>query len=279
MALDHVLQDMRAYKSAAELRCIRQAVDISVEAHLRAMRYCRPGQWEYSVAAEILHEFQARGLEPAYPCIVAGGGNACVLHYTANNQRLRDGDMLLIDAGCEYRMYAADVSGSFPANGRFNREQQALYELVLAARDAAFTRLYPGASWNDSHLAVVETLTQGLVDLGILSGPVEQQLAEGAYRPFFRHRTGHWLGLDVHDVGEYRIDGQWRELETGMVLSVEPGLCIPAGTPGVDERWWGMGIRIEDDLVITADGHDCLSSGMPRTVSEIESFMAGSHAA
>ncbi|MCP1727527.1 Xaa-Pro aminopeptidase [Natronospira proteinivora] len=279
VALDHVLQDLRCYKSAAELRCLRRAAEISVQAHLRAMHFARPGRMEYEVAAELLHEFHRHGLEAAYPSIVGGGGNACTLHYIDNQSRLQDGTLLLIDAGCEYNHYAADISRTFPVNGRFSREQQALYECVLAAQEAAIDTLRPGAGWNDAHAMVVHTLTQGLSDLGILNGPVDELVANQAYRPFFRHRTGHWLGMDVHDVGEYRVDGHWRELEAGMVLTVEPGVYIPAGLAGVDERWWNIGIRIEDDLAITADGYDWLSRGLPRTPREIENEMARSRVA
>jgi len=279
VALDHVLQDMRCYKSAAERRSLKRAAAISVDAHLRAMRFTRPGFMEYEVAAEIHHEFQRHGTEPAYPSIVAGGANACVLHYIDNQSRLRDGDLLLIDAGCEYGGYASDISRTFPVNGRFSREQQALYECVLNAQEAAIASLKPGAGWNDAHAIVQDVLTQGLLDLGILKGELQTLLEEQACKPYFPHRTGHWLGLDVHDVGEYRVDGHWRELEAGMSLTVEPGLYIPAGAEGVDERWWNIGIRIEDDFLITAEGHECLSPGLPRTVAEIEAEMQRSRVA
>lgn len=279
VALDHVLQDMRSYKSRAEVDCLRRAAEISAGAHRRAMRACRPGMAEYEIEAEILHEFRRHGVQPAYPSIVGGGANGCVLHYIDNRDVLNDGDLLLIDAGCEYDLYASDISRTFPVNGRFSRDQAALYELVLAAQDAAIAALRPGAGWNDAHAMVVETLTRGLLDLGILQGEHSELVESGAYRRFFMHRTGHWLGLDVHDVGEYRVDGHWRELEAGMVLTVEPGLYIPAGSPGVDERWWNIGIRIEDDVLITREGAELLSTGLPRTVEEVEREMAGSRAA
>lgn len=279
VALDHVLQDMRSYKSRVEVDCLRRAAEITVGAHRRAMRACRPGMVEYEIEAEILHEFRRHGLSAAYPSIVGGGGNACILHYIDNAQTLNDGDLLLIDAGCEYGLYASDVSRTFPVNGRFSRDQAALYELVLAAQEAALDTLKPGAGWNDAHAAVVATLTEGLVDLGILHGSVSELTESGAYRRFFMHRTGHWLGLDVHDVGEYRVDGHWRELEPGMVLTVEPGLYIPAGSEDVDPRWWDLGIRIEDDVLITRSGHEILSSGLPRTVAEVEAEMRQGRAA
>ncbi|MDQ2070370.1 aminopeptidase P N-terminal domain-containing protein [Natronospira bacteriovora] len=279
VALDHVLQDMRCYKSREEIRALRSAAAVSVEAHLRAMRACRPGMMEYEIEAELLHTFRRHGLEAAYPSIVAGGPNACTLHYIHNRAPLKDGDLLLIDAGCEYELYASDISRTFPVNGRFSREQQALYELVLASQDAAFETLRPGAGWNDAHARVIEVITQGLVDLGILEGHPDELVASEAYRPYFMHRTGHWLGLDVHDVGEYRVDGHWRQLEAGMVLTVEPGIYINADCSAVDARWRGIGIRIEDDVLITSEGHELLSVGLPRSAREVEAEMSGARAA
>ncbi len=279
VALDHVLQDMRSYKSPEEIALLRKAAEVSVEAHLRAMRVCRPGMMEYEIEAELLHEFQRRGLSPAYPSIVAGGANACTLHYIDNGDALKDGELLLIDAGCEYQLYASDISRTFPVNGCFSREQRALYELVLASQDAALESLHPGGSWNDAHARVVDVLTRGLLDLGILKGDPDELIESQAYRPYFMHRTGHWLGLDVHDVGEYRVDGHWRELEAGMVLTVEPGIYIGADRTEVDARWRGIGIRIEDDVLINSRGCELLSTGLPRTVDEVEGVMAGNQAA
>lgn len=279
VAVDHVLQDMRTYKSREELRAMKRAATISVAAMRRAMRACRPGMMEYEIEAELLHEYKRHGTEPAYPSIVGGGANGCILHYIDNNSELRDGDLLLIDAGCEYELYAADITRTFPVNGRFSRDQQALYEWVLAAQEAAFAEIAPGKAWNDSHMAALRVLTEGLVDLGILKGEVDGLIESGAYRRFFMHRTGHWLGLDVHDVGEYRVDGHWRELEPGMTLTVEPGLYIPAGSEGVDERWWNQAVRIEDDVAVTRDGHELLTTGLPRTVAEVESEMQADRAA
>jgi Xaa-Pro aminopeptidase len=279
VALDHVLQDMRTYKSAEELRMMRRAAEISAGAMRRAMRACQPGMMEYEVEAELLHEFRRHGTSTAYPPIVGGGANACVLHYIDNAAPLKSGELLLIDAGCEYQLYASDISRTFPVNGKFSRDQQAIYELVLAAQDAALEQLRPGIGWNDFHDAAVRVLTQGMVDLGILQGEVDDLIGEALHRRFYMHRTGHWIGIDVHDVGEYRIDGHWRELEPGMTLTVEPGLYIPAGSEGVDERWWNIGVRIEDDVALTTDGYEILSTGVPRTVKEVEAEMARPRAA
>ena len=279
VALDHVLQDMRTYKSREELRAMKRAADISVTAMRRAMQACRPGMMEYEVEAELQHEYRRHGTRSAYPAIVGGGANACILHYIENNARLNDGELLLIDAGCEYELYAADITRTFPVNGRFTPEQKAVYEWVLAAQEAALAEIAPGRTWNDSHAAAVRVLTEGLVDLGILQGKVDELVESGAYRRFYMHRTGHWIGLDVHDVGEYRVDGHWRELEPGMTLTVEPGLYIPARSEGVDERWWNIGVRIEDDVAVTRDGYELLTTGLPRTVEEVESEMAAARAA
>ncbi len=276
VALDHLLHDMRLYKSRAEQKAMRTAGRISVEAHKRAMRVCRPGVMEYQVEAELLHAFMEGGARfPAYSSIVAGGDNACILHYTENEAALCDGDLLLIDAGGEYECYAADITRTFPVNGRFTAPQRTLYELVLAAQYAAIDAVRPGAHWNEPHEAAVKVLTQGLVDLKILKGEVDGLIESGAYRRFYMHRTGHWLGMDVHDVGDYKVGGVWRELEPGMVLTVEPGLYIPLGSKGVAKRWQGIGIRIEDDVLVTKEGCEVLTAGAPKTVDEIESWMAG----
>lgn len=273
--LDHLLHEQRLYKSAAELRQLRQAAAISVRAHRRAMVQCRPGMYEYALEAEMQHEYARHGARhAAYPAIVAGGANACTMHYTANDRRLRSGDLVLIDAGCEYRGYASDITRTFPVNGRFSRRQRKLYELVLAAQEAAFAALAPGQDWNAPHEATVDVITRGLVDLGLLSGRVEKLIQEGAYRDFYMHRVGHWLGLDVHDVGDYRPGGEWRILEPGMVLTVEPGLYVAPDNTAVDRPWRGLGVRIEDDVVITEDGFELLSSGLPRSADEIEALMA-----
>jgi Xaa-Pro aminopeptidase len=272
--LDHLLHEQRLFKSAAEVRQLRQAATITALAHRRAMRQCRPGLYEYQLEAELLHEFARHGARfAAYPSIVAGGANACTMHYIANARKLRKGDLVLIDAGCEYRGYAADVTRTFPVSGRFSRRQRQLYALTLAAQEAAFAALAPGRDWNAAHSATVEVITAGLVDLGILRGNVSQLIREEAYRPFYMHRVGHWLGLDVHDVGDYRPGGEWRELEAGMVLTVEPGIYIAPDNESVAREWRGMGIRIEDDVLITDQGYDVLSQGLPRTAAEIEDWM------
>jgi Xaa-Pro aminopeptidase len=273
VALDHLLHDMRLYKSRTELAVMRHSAQIAVGAHVRAMRATRPGMHEYAVMAELLHEFRSHNADISYHPIVAGGANACTLHYHANAAELRDGDLLLIDAGCEYDYYASDITRTFPVSGRFTPEQRAVYEVVLEAQEAAFARIRPGNHWNDPHDAAVRAITQGLVRLGLLKGRVPTLVKDGAYRKFFMHRTGHWLGMDVHDVGDYKVGDEWRVLEPGMCLTVEPGIYIPAGTRGVPKRWWNIGVRIEDDVAVTADGCELLTAGLPRTPAEIERLM------
>ena len=275
LALTHVLHDLRLYKSAGELKVMRRAGEIAAAAHVRAMRAVRPGMFEYQLEAEYLHEFMQRGARsPAYPSIVGGGANGCILHYIDNSEKLRDGDLVLVDAGCEYHSYASDITRTFPVNGRFSREQQALYEVVLAAQYAAIEAVRPGNHWNAFHEASVQVLTQGLVDLGLLKGGVAELIETEAYRPFYMHRTGHWLGLDVHDVGDYKVDDQWRVLEPGMVLTVEPGLYVAPDDTSVDARWRGIGIRIEDDLAVTRDGHEILTGDVPKEVADIHALMS-----
>jgi Xaa-Pro aminopeptidase len=274
VALEHVLHDLRLYKSAAEVKVMRRAAKIAAAAHRRAMETARPGMMEYEVEAALLHEFRRHGAWTAYNPIVGGGANACILHYTENNAELGDGQLLLIDAGAELHGYASDITRTFPSNGRFSPAQRAIYELVLAAQQAALKQARPGRHWNDPHDAAVRALTEGLVRLGILKGRVRELIKKEAYRRFYMHRTGHWLGLDVHDVGDYKVNGQWRLLEPGMVLTVEPGLYIPAGSKGVARKWWDIGVRIEDDVLITKDGHEVLSRDAPKSVAEIEALMA-----
>lgn len=273
--LNHMLHDLRLIKSAAELRIMRKAGEITAQAHCRAMQFAKPGKYEYQLQAEIEHEFALSGARhPAYSSIVGSGANACVLHYVTNSDRMRDGDLVLIDAGCEYQHYAADVTRTFPVNGRFSEEQRAIYNLVLKAQLAAISRIGPGRHWNEAHDITVKTLTQGLVELGLLKGKVSTLIKKEAYRDFYMHRTGHWLGMDVHDVGDYRVNEQWRLLEPGMVLTVEPGLYIGADNRKVAKRWRGIGVRIEDDVVVTEDGCEVLTSAVPKTVAEIEALMA-----
>ena len=273
VSLDHLLHDMRLFKSRPEVDAMRQSARIAAAAHKRAMRFARPGRTEYEVMAELLHEFRRNNADISYHPIVGGGANACILHYHENSETLADGDLLLIDAGCEYELYASDITRTFPVNGRFTPEQRAIYEVVLDAQYAAIAKTQPGNHWNEPHDAAVRAITHGLVKLGILKGKVPALIKEGAYRRFFMHRTGHWLGMDVHDVGDYKIGEQWRVLEPGMVMTVEPGIYIPAGTRGVPKRWWNIGVRIEDDVLVTATGHELLTAGLPRTTAEIERVM------
>ena len=274
ISLEHFVHDMRLYKSRAEIKVMRQAANIAARAHKRAMRLCAPGMMEYEMEAEFLHEFRKAGGEPAYPSIVGAGENACILHYTENNAALNDGDMLLIDAGTEHEYYASDVTRSFPVNGRFSKAQQAIYQLVLDAQLAAIEEVYPGNTWNAPHDAAVKVITRGLVKLGLLKGRTPTLIKEQAYHRFYMHRTGHWLGMDVHDVGDYKVGEEWRVLEPGMVLTVEPGLYIPAGSKGVARKWWNIGVRIEDDVLVTRDGYDVLSKNAPKEIDEIEALMA-----
>ena len=274
-ALDHLLHEMRLIKSSAEIEMMQKAADISAAAHCRAMKAAKPGCFEYQLEAELLHEFTREGSRwPAYPSIVGGGENACILHYTNNDMPIADGGLILIDAGCELDYYAADITRTFPVNGKFSPEQKALYELVLKAQLAAIEQVKPGNSWNAAHEVAVEVLVTGLLELGLLTGDIEQLIEDESYKVFYMHRTGHWLGMDVHDVGEYRINKEWRPLKEGMVLTIEPGLYIAPDCKGVDPRWRGIGIRIEDDVVVTADGHHILSHKVPKTVAEIEALMA-----
>jgi Xaa-Pro aminopeptidase len=274
VSLEHFVHDMRLYKSRAEIKVMRQAANIAARAHKRAMQVCEPGMMEYELEAEFLYEFRKAGGEPAYPCIVGGGENACILHYTENNAVLNDGDMLLIDAGVEHGCYASDITRSFPVNGCFSKAQRAIYDLVLDAQLAAIEEVYPGNHWNAPHEAAVKVLTRGLVKLGLLKGRPAALIKEQAYRRFYMHRTGHWLGMDVHDVGDYKVGDEWRVLEPGMVLTIEPGLYIPARSKGVARKWWNIGVRIEDDVLVTRDGYDVLSKNVPKTIDENEALMA-----
>ncbi|MGN6519350.1 MAG: Xaa-Pro aminopeptidase [Dokdonella sp.] len=275
VALSHLLHDLRLYKSRAELRVMRRSAQIAAQAHVQAMRATRPGLNEHEVEAELLHAFRRHGAVPSYEPIVGGGANGCVLHYRANNAELRDGDLLLVDAGAEFQCYASDITRTWPVNGRFSPEQRALYDLVLAAQLDAIDEVRAGRSFEAYHEAAVRTLTRGLCRLGLLAGSVEKNLREHAYRKFYMHKTGHWLGLDVHDVGDYRIDGEFRELEPGMVVTVEPGLYIAPDAKGVPAKFRGIGIRIEDDVVVTQGDPEVISGGVPKHADEIEVLMAG----
>lgn len=237
------------------------------------MSRCRPGLHEYQIEAEFLHEFRSQGVRPAYLPIVGSGPNSCVLHYHANDRQMQDGDLLLVDVGCEYDYYASDVTRTYPVNGRFSPEQRAIYDIVLEAHAAALACVAPGRSWSEPHDAAVRAVTRGLRRLGLLEGALPALLRDGACQRFFMHRTGHWLGMDVHDVGDYKIADQWRVLEPGMVLTIEPGVYIPPAMRGVAPRWAGIGIRIEDDVLVTRHGHEVLTADLPRDPDTIESLV------
>ncbi len=280
-----ILNEMRLVKDADEIAIMRRAADITSEAHARAMRSSRVGLREYHLEAELLHEFRRNGSQfPAYGSIVAAGANACVLHYRAGDAELRDGDLVLIDAGCELDSYASDITRTFPVDGKFSGPQKDLYELVLASQQAAIANTAPGKRFTDGHEAALKVLAQGMLDTGLLNkdkvGSLDDVIANGDYRQFYMHRTGHWLGMDVHDVGDYRdpavsaTEKPWRTLVPGMVLTIEPGIYVrPA--PGVPEQYWNIGIRIEDDALVTETGCDILTHKAPKTVAEIEAVMRG----
>jgi Xaa-Pro aminopeptidase len=269
VALNHVLDDMRLYKSRAEQASLRRAAQIAVGAHRRAMRFARPGRMEYEVMAEVVHEFRSHNADISYTPIVGGGANACVMHYRDNDQRLCEGDLLLLDAGCEHDYYASDITRTFPVSGRFTPAQRAVYDVVLDAQTAAIDKVRCGNHWNQPHEAAVRVIAQGLVKLGLLKGPLSKLIKEKAYLPFFGHRTGHWLGLDVHDVGDYKVGGEWRVLEPGMALTVEPGIYIrPA--PRVPKEFWNIGIRIEDDVLVTSGVPEVLTGALEKTPEAVE---------
>jgi Xaa-Pro aminopeptidase len=275
VALGHVLDDMRLYKSRPEQASLKRAAQIAVGAHRRAMRFARPGRMEYEVVAELVHEFRSYNADTAYQPIVASGPNACTLHYREHARRLAEGDLLLLDAGCEHDYYASDITRTFPVSGRFSPVQRAVYEVVLEAQLAAIDKVRPGNHWNEPHEAAVRVITQGLVRLKLLKGSPARLLREQAHLPFFGHRTGHWLGLDVHDVGDYKVGGEWRVLETGMVLTVEPGIYIRP-SPRVPREFWNIGVRIEDDVLVTRDAPEVLSGALERAPEAIERLMEAS---
>ncbi|MCZ6667910.1 MAG: Xaa-Pro aminopeptidase [Gammaproteobacteria bacterium] len=275
VSLDYVLHDIRLYKSREELKLMRRAASISARAHQQAMRICKPGLFEYQIAAEFDYEFRKSNAVHAYSAIVGGGANGCILHYTDNGDPLNDGDLLLIDAGCEVEGYASDITRTFPVNGKYSAAQREIYEIVLAAQKAGIRKVKPGNHWNDPHNAAVRAITRGLMEIKLLKGSLARLIKERAYRKFYMHRTGHWLGLDVHDVGDYKVGDQWRLLEPGMVLTIEPGIYIPAKSKGVRRKWWNIGIRIEDDVLVTRDGCEVLSAAVPKTIQDIEALMAG----
>jgi Xaa-Pro aminopeptidase len=268
-----LVDDMRLVKDAHEMGVMRRAARIAAQAHRRAMQRTRPGRTEYEIEAELLYEFRRNGAQfPAYSPIVAGGANACVLHYVFNDAPLHDGDLLLIDAGCELDGYASDITRTFPVNGRFSAAQREVYEIVLAAQRAAMEKVRPGSGWNEPHDAAVKALAQGMIDLKLLPGPLDQALEKETYKRFYMHRTGHWLGLDVHDAGDYKRQGDWRSLAPGMVLTVEPGLYIRA-EDDVPERLRNIGIRIEDDVLVTEAGCEVITAEAPKTIADVEALM------
>jgi Xaa-Pro aminopeptidase len=272
--LEQWLHEMRLLKSAAEIALMRQAAKISAQAHVRAMQTCKPGMYEYQLEAEISHEFYRQGSRaPAYNSIIAGGENACILHYNENNMALNDGELVLIDAGCEYQHYASDITRTFPVNGRFSGEQRAVYDVVLAAQTAALAQVRPGNTLEMVHMASVRAIVEGLVQLGILRGNVDDLIAQKAHFPFYMHRVGHWLGLDTHDVGNYKLQGDWRALQPGMTHTVEPGIYIAAHIPNVDKKWHNIGVRIEDDVLVTQQGCEVLTAAVPKSAAEIEALM------
>lgn len=273
--LDNLLHEQRLFKSAAELDMMRRAAEISAEAHCRAMRLSRPGLYEYQLEAEITGYCMQKGARfQAYSPIVGGGANGCILHYIDNSAELKDGDLVLIDAGCELDNYASDITRTFPVNGRFSPQQRALYQLVLDTQLACIEAMQPGVPWNRIHDLSVELLTEGLIELGLLQGERDALIEAGAYRRFYMHRIGHWLGMDVHDVGQYKLDGEWRPLEPGMVMTIEPGLYVAPDDDSVAPEWRGIGIRIEDDVLVTEQGPDVLTAAVPKTIADIEALMA-----
>ncbi len=273
VALDHLLHDMRLYKSRAEIAAMRRAAKVACAGHRRAMQAVRPGMYEFELEAEYSHEFRRANARHSYSPIVGGGANACTLHYVENNEQLVAGELVLIDAGCELDYYASDVTRTFPVNGRFTPEQRAVYDIVLEAQLAAIDKTRVGNHWNEPHDAAVKVITRGLKKLGLLDGSVPKLVRDEAYREFFMHRTGHWIGMDVHDVGDYKVGDEWRLLEAGMVTTVEPGIYMPASGK-VPKRWRNIGIRIEDDVAVTKAGPDVLSGSLPKDAEDIEKLMA-----
>ncbi|MDR2872235.1 MAG: aminopeptidase P N-terminal domain-containing protein [Xanthomonadaceae bacterium] len=274
LELGHLLHEQRLFKSRDEIKLMRRAAEVSVLAHQAAMRAARPGIHEYELQAEVERVFRAHDAWPAYGSIVGAGNNACILHYIDNTARIRASDLVLIDAGAEYRGYAADITRTFPITGRFRKTQRVLHDLVSAAHAAALAQARPGLPFAAMHEAAIEVLTEGLLQLGLLRGTLAGNLKDGGYKRFCRHKTSHWLGLDVHDVAEYRINGESRLLESGMVFTIEPGLYIPLSDETVPAKWRGIGIRTEDDVAIGPDGHDVLTQGLARSADEIEAAMA-----
>jgi Xaa-Pro aminopeptidase len=274
VALETTLHEQRLLKTEGEAQIMAHAAEVSARAHVRAMKFARPGVWEYQLGAEIHHEFELAGMEPGYGSIIGSGEHACVLHYVENNGQLKDGDLVLIDAGAEYKGYSADITRCFPANGKFSPAQKATYEVVLEAQLAAIEELRPGNPSSRPHEVATRKLTEGMVRIGLLKGDVDALIKEEKHKQFYMHGTGHWLGMDVHDVGRYKVAGEARPFAPGMVMTVEPGLYVAPGTEGVDKKYWGIGVRIEDDVLVTDKAPRVLTSGVPKTVAEIEALMA-----
>jgi len=279
MQLDRIVDEMRLHKDENEIELMQLASDISAEAHTLAMQKVRPGMMEYALEAELNYVFGKNGCVPSYNSIVGGGENACILHYVENDKELKDGDLVLIDAACEYQFYASDITRTFPVNGKFSPEQKALYNVVLDAQIAAINAVQIGNSYKEPHNVAVRILVQGLLDLGIMQGEIDEIIQTESFRQFYMHGTGHWLGMDVHDVGTYKANGEWRAYEEGMVVTVEPGLYIAPDDETVDAKWRGIGIRIEDDVVATKNGPLVLTAKVVKTVEDIEALMAKAHAA
>ena len=276
LSLDSILHEMRLIKESDEMDLMKQAANITTEAHIRAMQSVRPGMYEYQLEAEYLYAFNKNGARsPAYNSIVGGGNNSCILHYVENNAELQDGDLVLVDAGCEYQYYASDVTRTFPVNGKFSPEQREIYSIVLEAHKQSMEQAKPGNKWNLMHEKSVEVIVEGLLSIGLLQGSRDEIIEKGEYSKFYMHRIGHWLGMDVHDVGSYKQDGDWRPLEEGMVMTVEPGIYILDSMEGVDDKWKGIGVRIEDDIAITDSGFEILTPDVPRTIEEVEQTVQG----
>jgi Xaa-Pro aminopeptidase len=276
LSLDSILHEMRLIKESDEMDLMKQAANITTEAHIRAMQSVRPGMYEYQLEAEYLYAFNKNGARsPAYNSIVGGGNNSCILHYVENNAELQDGDLVLVDAGCEYQYYASDVTRTFPVNGKFSPEQREIYSIVLEAHKQSMEQAKPGNKWNLMHEKSVEVIVEGLLSIGLLQGSRDEIIDKGEYSKFYMHRIGHWLGMDVHDVGSYKQDGDWRPLEEGMVMTVEPGIYILDSMEGVDDKWKGIGVRIEDDIAITDSGFEILTPDVPRTIEEVEQTVQG----
>ena len=272
LSLDSIIHEMRLLKSDEEIEVMKQAAEITTEAHIRAMKAVKPGMFEYQLEAEYLYAFNKNGARaPAYNSIVGGGNNACILHYVENNSELKDGDVVLVDAGCEYKYYASDVTRTFPVNGSFTEEQKQIYSVVLEAHKQSMDQLKPGNKWNLAHEKSVEVIVEGLIDLGIIKGSKQEAIDTGEYSKYYMHRIGHWLGMDVHDVGSYKQDGDWRDLEPGMVMTIEPGIYILDSLEGVEDKWKGIGVRIEDDVLVTKEGFEVLTPDIPRSIEEVES--------